>query len=264
MTLPTYFLTIGFNSQLKYYLHPKSIDYECKSYYELNTKNKKNPFMGLDKIPLSEVYIETKNGFKKTPRFFKLIHNINNVVHINETNGDIYLLQQFDRELITHIYFTVFVSDRLGSKKLGGESALSNSVPVVIEFIDINDSKPQCNNVELKHEHDNSYRREKSFVFSVYMDLSVLTMNTLISSYPIYKLDCLDLDQGKNAELTYEIEKIYLKRIEDNKFENDKMIFSLNDFIDSLSLNQKKILGIFINSFIKILISDYKILFNIF
>ena len=215
-----------------------------KSYYELNTNNKKNPFMGLNKIPLSKVNIELRSSItSKTPRFFKSIHNLNNVIHINETNGEIFLLQQFDRELITHIYFTVFVIDRLGNDKLGGEPALSNSVPVVIEFIDINDSKPKCNNVELKYDHDNSYRREKPFVFSVYMDLSLLTLNTLVSSYPIYKLDCQDLDLGKNAELNYEIEKIYLKRIDDNKFENTKIIFSLNDFIDSLSLNQKRILG---------------------
>lgn len=184
-------------------------------------------------------------------RLFKIIDDIHDVVSINENTGQVYLLRQFDREEITHIRFRVFVSDRLGNVKLGDEAVLSNSVPVVIELIDTNDNKPMCDNAELKYEHENMIRTGPQFIYSVYMNLTAAQgggSSNLVTSFPIYQLECSDVDLGKNAELTYEIEKVYLKPVEYKAFDEFVQLnsFSLSSYVESLSPSQRKILGKFL------------------
>lgn len=152
----------------------------------------------------------------------------------------------------------------MGDVNLGNEAVLSNSVPVVIELIDMNDSKPECVNAEPKFEHENTIRRGPQFAYSVYVNYSDnKRTSTLVTSYPIYQLECQDMDLGKNSELNFEIEKIYIKNVEMYKFDDYKSTFSLNTYMGSLTPDQKKILGkniqiLFFHNFLCI-----KLIFNI-
>lgn len=244
----------GINAQLKYFLQPKAEVLGYKSYFELNTKNPKNPYLDGKEITLAEVehnYQQQRSVTSRhasNDRLFKIIDDIHDVVAINESTGQVYLLRQFDREEITHIRFRVFVSDRLGNVKLGDEAVLSNSVPVVIELIDTNDNKPMCENTELMYEHENMIRTGPQFIYSVYMNLTANQggSSNLVTSFPIYQLECSDIDLGKNAELTYEIEKVYLKPVVENKaFDEFVQLnsFSLSSYLESLTASQRKIIG---------------------
>jgi len=104
-------------------------------------------------------------------RLFKIIDDIHDIIAINESTGQLFLLKQFDREEVTHVRFRVFVSDRMGNVRLGDEAVLSNSVPVVVELIDTNDNKPACDNVELKYEQESMVRAGAQFIYSVYVSL---------------------------------------------------------------------------------------------
>ena len=108
--------------------------------------------------------VSTSTSVKKlihlsTKKFYRRIPNIDKIIYLNSSSGDIYLLEQPDREQIMNIRFNVYVKD-------GGDSSsvdnLNNSVPVVVEIIDINDSRPQCSSQKTLMQVRNAYKREKS------------------------------------------------------------------------------------------------------
>ena len=235
----------GLNAELKYFLPAKSA---YKSYFELNTKNLRNPYLDDgNALTANEVPLfygrNMKRDEKEKSRLFKIIDNIEEIVHIDAVTGSVYLLKEFDREQITHIRFRVFVSDRYGEESAGGggEVALRDSVPVTIEFIDINDSRPECTNVDVRNKHENTFRKKQQFIFAIYVEPPVEEAS-MIASLPIYRLECVDQDVGKNAELTYEIEKVYLKCIDTNKLQEASM-FSPESFIAGLSVEQRQVVG---------------------
>ena len=234
----------GLNAELKYFLPAKSA---YKSYFELNTKNLKNPYLDDgNALTSNEVPLfygrNMKRDEKEKSRLFKIIDNIEEIVYIDAATGSVYLLKEFDRELITHIRFRVFVSDRFGEESgEGGEIALRDSVPVTIEFIDINDSRPECTNLDARNKHENTFRKKQQFIFAIYVEPPVEEA-PMIASLPIYRLECVDQDVGKNAELTYEIEKVYLKCIETNKLQETNM-FPLESFVAGLNVEQRKAVG---------------------
>jgi hypothetical protein len=69
-------------------------------------------------------------------RFYRRIgHHLHKTVFLNASTGDLFLLEQPDRERTLSMRFRVYVRDAGG---------LNNSVPVHVEVVDINDSRPQC------------------------------------------------------------------------------------------------------------------------
>ena len=82
-------------------------------------------------------------------------------------------------------------------------------------------------------------------IFLFYSNYPSLGGGNLVTSYPIYQLQCSDIDLGKNAELAYELEKVYLKPIEYKMFDELGQMsgFSLSGYMESLSVGQRKILG---------------------
>ena len=166
----------------RYFLQPKDELLGYKSYFELNTKNPKNPFLDGKEITLAEVEQSYQKPTSSAStiltqydaannRLFKIIDDIHDIIAINESTGQLFLLKQFDREEVTHVRFRVFVSDRMGNVRLGDEAVLSNSVPVVVELIDTNDNKPACDNVELRYEQESMVRAGAQFIYSVYVSL---------------------------------------------------------------------------------------------
>lgn len=205
--------------------------------------------------------ISTSTSVKKlirltTKKFFRRITNLDRLVHLNSTTGDIYLLDQLDREQIVSLRFNVYVKDNPKSTRHhhhqnSGATVvkpLNNSVPVLVEIIDVNDSRPQCMSQRASIlARASSSKRDKStggaatssrisssdksssVAFDKPIDVLSLQVNTnkieasLSSSsagvgvsggarlLKLYKFKCKDLDLNKNAEIHYEIEKIFLK-----------------------------------------------------
>jgi len=122
----------------------------------------------------------------------------------------------------------------------GNEAALTSSVPVVVELIDLNDSTPECLNIESKPEHSSTARQSNQFALAVHVNYSDLHEATLVSSYPIYQLECHDLDLGKNSELSYSIERIYIRSIDTDEA---TARFNIASYLGSLSSDQRRALG---------------------
>ena len=207
----------GLNADIKFHLNPNSDQF--RNYFEINTANLDNEYLEdkslIDGNNNQNEYsdedddIEPMIPLPKSKRLFKPIDNIENFIYINETNGAIYLIESIDRELITNIKFWVFASDRRGQT-----DSLSTSVQVTIEFIDLNDSKPTCSNLD--HLNKQLIKKKPKFLFSVYFNPEITRLNDNKTN-EIYRLDCYDKDIGKNSELAYKIENVYLRKIANKK-----------------------------------------------
>ena len=212
---------------MKYYI----IDNE-RNYLELNMDNQRNPWLISDEISeenfksdyksfttkmfyRTKLYKKSINQTNPKYRSLKMIENIYDFIHVNSSNGNIYLLKKIDREEITKIKFHLYVSDCEGNA-VDHSSNGNYSVPVVIEIVDINDSKPQCKGSPyLISTNENLSKFSKPLeIYSVMLDTKSMNQNVL---FQIYKFDCFDLDINKNGELTFEIEKIIFKSLMSKK-----------------------------------------------
>lgn len=204
---------------------------------------------------------------KQNRRLFKLIDNLDKYVYVNPETGSIYLINRIDREQILSIRFYLFVSDRMGEIAYDTENvALKNSVPVVIEIEDVNDSQPVC-----FPQSSTNFNRFNSFVhaldvYSIQIDLNALGVASLYPQYhfapfyskntrlvQLYQFECIDNDKNKNSELVYEIESFYLKEAQEklptnrilnpafvNEFILSRNVFSINSNSGILYLNLSK------------------------
>jgi hypothetical protein len=208
----------------KYYV----IDNE-RNYLELNIDNHKNPWLNNEMNEenfssnyqsqktksnyRTKLYKKSINSTNPKYRSLKVIESINDFIHVNSSNGNVYLLKKIDREEIIKIKFHIFVSDCDGN----AFNDVNFSVPVVIEIVDINDSKPQCKGSPyLISTNENLNKFSKPLeIYSVFFN----TREGMIRNelFEIYKFDCFDVDINKNGELTYEIEKIIFKSLMSKK-----------------------------------------------
>lgn len=198
---------VNLNADLIYYIKTTGED----NLFEFNMKN-----------------LDSSESDYKSQKY-QSVKNMNEIIYVNATSGKIYLLKGIDREQITHLRFNLYVSDRRGSKQTGWPNEpLTNMVPVSIEFIDINDSKPQCSNLDLLPSMEQNYQ---IFIYSIYFNLLAFKQ---FESHSIYNFYCTDNDLAKNAELLYELADLNLKQIDsaeaDNELNKTDLILSGNLF----------------------------------
>ncbi len=181
------------NADLKYFIKPN----DNSNMFELNMNNLDNPYLKINAFPIKHRHIK----------------NIEEIVFVNSSNGKIYLLKGIDREQITAIRFNLYVTDRRNLKLTGWPNEpLINQVPVVIEFIDINDSKPVCSNLDIYPARMlNSAPNYQIFIFSIYLNLNMFQR---YDKHLLYNLSCSDNDFAKNAQLFYEFIELSLKEID--------------------------------------------------
>jgi len=216
----------GLNAQVRYSLQPGA-----KAFLQLNTDNARNPLLPLSVqgLPLPDLAGETAPD---DMRRFRAVEDAASVAFVNASSGQVYLVRQLDREQVTHVHLRVVASDRGGAQE-GGEAALSSSVAVVVELIDLNDSAPECLNAGLQ--------AAGQFALALHLDYADLQEATLVGAYPIYQLECRDWDLGKNAELTYHVERVYLRGVEAARDEGARFAFA--SYLGSLSGEQRRALG---------------------
>jgi hypothetical protein len=222
-------------------------------------------------LPLS---VSTSTSVKKlirltTKKFYRRIPNIEKLIFLNATTGDIYLLEQPDREQILNIRFHVYVRDMAGQVN---PKTLNNSVPVQIEIIDINDSRPQCISqrgaIQMRHAAS-ANKRDKSGDSQAYNHMVVsskpidiyslqVNMNKIEQSgghnansarlVKLYKFRCKDADSNANAEISYEIEKLYLKDVVKQRVNSEDEAFVQSTDPDVVAANANE-LSEFLNEF---------------